>query len=71
VIVGFLVFTGRLVTRREVIDRMADKDQAIQYWRESAQTSGAQVTKLIENQELQVKTWEALKAVADEKGGML
>ena len=69
VIVGFLIFTGRLATRREVDTRMADKDEAIHYWRESAKASGEQVAKLIDNNDLQVRTWETLRRIAEEKEG--
>ena len=69
VLVGFLIFTGRLVTRRELVTRIHDKDETIRLWTKAAEVSADQTKKVLENQELQVRIWDQLKRIADERTG--
>ena len=64
----WMLATGRLVTRREHENRIADKDSQIAMWRATSETKDAQNAELMEHSRLSVQMWEALEARAREGG---
>lgn len=64
----WMLATGRLVTRREHENRIADKDAQIAMWRASAETEAAQKAELLEHSRLSTQYWEVMAARAREGG---
>lgn len=57
----WMLSTGRLVTRREHENRIADKDAQIVMWRAVSETKDAQNHELLEQGRLSVQFMEALE----------
>ena len=65
----WMLSTGRLVTRREHENRVADKDSQIVMWKATAETNAAQRDEAQEHARLSVQLWTAIEQRSKDSGG--